>query len=697
MSTLQLALYAAVIAVCATGLVVVIMLLHPWSLISKNTTEGQKNRYKIKTGYAQFTLKFYDLIQKISPTRTALDNLANTIKYRYSLDTKESKINAATIILKEVVVLIVSLVVTMYYYSDKLLAIITTIMIVVYAFNKFMGDGEKFLIGLEETVGDMVHIYNAEGQNMDRMFRRILMDKNSSMYKYLDVMWDYLKRALIEPDKSKAVIAEYNKIAPSRHLRLIFNYIYITARYGDETNSQGEQLFNKNMLAIQREIHADLTRMQTIKGETVGEQVFIMIAVAMIPLADWYMKKFFTFDGFGSISRFLNSSFGYSIKIICGIFALACFYLYNRLMSSNKAFEDKTTNKWADNLLEKHFWIRRIVDKLAPGEDEKEKREKLYNKLTLAEGYANIRVFYLKKVLISFVATVVVILFLSLDTFTLYAGVNNDIYVGVNGDLMDMVISLEEFPEKYKQEALSNDQLVIDLINQNEEEYLSFTTTDEKVAYVTRLIRANDIDYGAYPEVAAQRICEKIVMLDQIDPAVIAAASILTLILTYMIPNLTLTLSLALNQGAIIYDEVIGYYTVVILLVNHSASNIYMMFDWITSFANIFKQRLQQCIDNMCEKEIKALEEGVSYKPLSRLIECLLIAYNGTDLQSAFAGIEQRHLFQEESRKILNDQIIKRRTSYSQALSWAAMGCTFLLYIVTPMILAIIEMLGQIL
>ena len=34
-------------------------------------------------------------------------------------------------------------------------------------------------------------------------------------------------------------------------------------------------------------------------------------------------------------------------------------------MMSNKAFEDKATNKWADTLLEKHVWLRRIVDKLA--------------------------------------------------------------------------------------------------------------------------------------------------------------------------------------------------------------------------------------------------------------------------------------------------------------------------------------------
>ena len=697
MSTIQLIGYALTLAFLITGITIIILLLHPWELLSKNTVQGQKNRYKLRVAYTSFTIGFYDTLQGFKLTEQLLDNFAMTLKYRYMITMDEAKVKSSTIILKEMIVLAISVAITMYYYSDKLLAIITTIMIVIYAFNKFMGDGEKFLEKLEETVGDMVHIYNAEGQNIDRMFRRLMIDNNTYMYNYLDNMWTYLRKALLQPEESKTIIAEYNRIAPSRHLRLIFNYIYITARYGDETNKQGEQLFNKNMLAIQREIHADLVRLQTIKNETIGEQVFIILAVVMIPLANWYMQRFFTFQGFETINRFLNSSFGYSIKLICGIFALICFYIYTRLMSSNIAFEVKKSSKWADNLLERQIWLRKIVDKLAPGEDNPKKRDRLYNKLTLAEGFPNIRVFYLKKILIAGVATIAVILFLSLDTFTLYTGINNNLYLGVNESLMDVIVSLEDYPETYKQNCLSNDQLVIDIIKQNEAEYFSLQTVDERQEYITTIIRKNNIDYGAYPEVAAQRICEKIVMLDQVDPKIIFIAALVTMLLSYMVPNATLVLTITLNQGAIIYDEVIGYYTVVILLVNHSASNIYMIFEWVTSFANIFKQRFQQCMDNLCEREIKALENGVEYKPLTRLVECFLLAYNGADLQSAFAGIEQRYLFQEESRKLLNEQIIKRRTAYSQALSWAAMGCTFLLYIMAPLLLSIVEMLGQVL
>ena len=695
MTTLQLVLYALLAAACLTGLVVIILLVRPWNALSPKTSKGQKNRYKIKSIYKLYALKFYNIIRRVPLARTLLGNLADMLRYRYTLESEESKVDAASVIFKEFIIILISSLISFRYFEDKLLAIILVMMIAVYAYNKLIGDGQKFLEELEELIGDMVHAYNAEGQNIDRMFNRILTDRGNYLYKYTYFMQQYLKRALMEPEKSKVIIEEYNKASPSRHLRLIFNYIYITSRYGDETNETGEKLFNKNMLAIQREVHADLSRMQAIKDETLGEQVFIMLAVAMIPLVTWYMGTFFTFDGFGNIRRFLSSSLGYSVKLICAIVALICFYIYNRLMASNIAFEVKKTTKWADYIIERSKIARRLVSKFAPDKDTDEYK-KLFNKLTMAEGYANVKAFYLKKILIALVATIVVALFLSFDTAMLYYNIKSDMYTGVNGEIMDIAINSNNDKQEFINRSLKNDEVLMQIISQNIDEYNSMSE-DDKSLYISRQISINGLEYGAYPELAIQRVIEKQSMMKQVDPIVVILVSILTLVAAYFVPNLTLDLSIRLNQGAIIYDEVIGYYTVVILLVNHSASNIYMLFDWITSFATIFKGRLQQCKDNLNEKEIKALEEGVEYKPLSRLIECLLLAYRGTDMKSAFAGIEQRQLFQEESRRTLNEQIIKRRISYSQALSWFALGTTFILYVMVPMLVAIVEMLGQVL
>lgn len=696
MTIFEMMLWAFVAAFSITGLVVLVMLLRPWDLLSPKTSIGQKNRHRIRVAYNTFAIGLFRALSSFPLTHIFVENLSASLKHMFMLDTDDAKVRATSLLMKEALITIASLIITIIYFDDTLLAFITTIMVAVYAYQKLMGDGQKFLEQLEEGIGDMVHIYNAEGQNIDMMFIRLLKDTDAYLYRYIDQMYTYLKRAITDPENSQQIISEYNSIVPSRHLRLVFNYVYITARYGDETNQQGEQLFNKNMLAIQREVHADLVKLKTIKDETLGEQVFIILGVVIIPAATWYMKTFFVFEGFESIGRFLNSSFGYAIKIVCAVFALLCFYVYNRISKSNTAFEQYHEIKWAEYTLKKNPWLKKIIDKLAPKEGTA-RRKKLENDITLSEGYVGVRPLYMKKLLTATIVTAIVACFLCFDTYTMYMGITSDIYRGVDRSLMDTVLLVEDFPDEYKQRSLSNDMMVVDILRENEDEYFALPTDQEEIGYIMEIIDDYGFDYGAYPDVAAQRIHEKFVQLNQLDPLVIFLVILFTLVASYNLPNLTMKLNLMLNHGAIIYDEVMGCYTVVILLINHSSSNVYMILNWLASFANVFKTRLQQCIDNLSEKEIRSLEEGVNYKPFSRLIECILMAYNGTDLQSAFAGIEQRHLFQEESRRMINQQAIKRRVSYSQLLSWGALGCTFILYIVAPMVLAIIEMLGQLL
>lgn len=675
--------------------ILLIILWKPWRLLSQNTLAGQKFRYTIRKYTNRIAVAIYKSLSKFFMTRVYVINLASMFRHMYVLDEEAAKVKAISLILKEIVIGVASLLFSIWYFDDTLLALIMTYMIMAYSYFKLKGDGQKFLEELEESISDMVHMYNASGKNIDRMFEKILEDQHSYMHKYMEQMYVYLKRAILS-SSGQQVISEYNSLVASRHLRLIFNYLYITYRYGDEINAKGEQLFDKNMLAIQREVHMDYVKIKRIKDETIGEQWFIILAVGMIPAATWYMNTFFTFDGFESISRFLNSSLGYMIKVICAVVALITYYVYLKLMESNSALEAYRSISWEENLLNKHRWLKRLIDKISP-KPGTGRRERLESAVRMTEGYSGIRPLYLRKILSSLVITIIVGLMLSVDTYTNYSNIMSDFYTGVNKEYMDTVTSLSEFPDRYKADSLSNDMLVIDILDENKEEYFALQTQDEKELYIRQIIRDNHIDYGQYPEIAATRIVEKYVLLGKINPLMISLIVLATFAGAYVVPTLAIELKVLLNRGAIIYDEVNGCYTVVVLLINHSASNVYMLLGWLTSFTSLLKGRLQACVDNLSSKSIKELSTTIDYKPFTRLIDCIQLAYDGADFRSAFAGIEQRHLFQEESRRIVTEQIIKKRVSYSEVLSWIAMGTTFCLYIVAPMIWSICEMLFQLL
>ena len=693
MSVMQMVLLAGGISFGFMLFLVLLMLLKPWRFLSKNTVEGQRNRYRISVVYSGFALKVYGVLNKFYPTHVLMLNLAAMFSHMYVLDEEKARVKSISSIIIEIVVGSIAFAISVIYFKDTMLSLIMALMMAMYAYYKVRGDGQKFLEELEEAIGDMVHMYNAEGNNIDRMFNRVLEDRNSYMFKYLDQMYSYLKRAVLDTSTNDA-INEYNNMAASRHLRLMFNYLYITYRYGDEYTSEGENLFNRNMLAIQREIHADASMLIQVKNATMGEQWFIILGVAMIPGATWYMQEFFTFDGFEAVGRFLSSSFGYSVKLCCAVFALICYYIYMKLMESNAALEFHREISWEEDILNKHRKMAEFIDLIAPKESTA-RRKKLELDVSMTEGYVGIRPLYLKKILTGVVISAITASFLIIDTYSNYSTIAKNMYLGVNAEMMTTIINSAQDPDAYVKQCLENDMVVIDILRENEDEYFSFPTLRERQEYVIKTIKKNNIDYGIYYEAAAQRVVEKYTQISQINIPLMSGVVFIAFFGAYMMPNLTMKLNLLLNKGSLIYNEVNGCYTVVVLLINHSASNVAMIISWITSFSKIFKQRFQLCKDNLSEKEILALDDGIHYKPLNRLIECILLAYRGADLKSAFAGIEQRHLFQEEARRIMNERIIKQKSKYSEIISWLAMGFTFALYIMMPMIMAIGDMLFQ--
>lgn len=694
MSVQNAIVLALLLAAMAGILTLLISLLKPWELFSKHTVIGQRNRYLIKRVYRQLNLKVFWVLDRLFITRVYMRNKAYMFKHLYVLEEDDAKVKAASLLGWDIFTAIVSMIFSLKYFDDTILSVIATIMMVMYVHQKIIGDGKKLLEETEDMLGDMVHLYNAEGRNIDRMFAKLMQDKTTYIYRYVEQMYTYLKRAILDGSDTTA-ISDYNRRVSSRHLRLIFNYLYITYRYGDEVSETGEYLFNRNMLAIQREVHTDLVKLQRIKDGTIGEQWFIIMAVAMIPAAKWYMNEFFSFDGFETISRFINSSFGYSIEIFCAVFALVCFYIYSKFMESNMVIEMHREIAWEELVVQRHSFVRRFIDFIAPKAGTVRYRKLLAN-IAIAERYPGVRPFYLRKLLICLIVSISVAMMLGVDTRISYMSITNDLYKGTNEEFMDTVISMQEDMAEYKERSISNDLLVIDILRERQDEYASITTKEERIGFIRTVIRDNNIDYGMYPEIAAERIYEKFILVDGINVSTIVLIVCLAGLCAYKVPNLVMRLNILLNRGTLIYDEVNGLYTVVMLLINHSASNIYMLMNWLKNFAVVFKGKLQTCVDNLGETEIKELSEGVGYKPLSRLVECILLAYRGADFKSAFAGIEQKHKFQEEARKIQVEDMVRKRIAYSELLSWGALGTTFCLYVVMPMLFSIADMLGQV-
>jgi len=655
----------------------------------KNTRRNKVGLFLlIKQTYKKCSLKTYFVLRKAPILKDVLYNLRMNIIIQKAIDDEEEIIlMVGESIFFIILSFCISYILSLKYFGDIILATISAFITTILLYNKRKDYKIKFLEALVEIIGDMVHAFNAEQSNLDKTFERVLATDNR-LKKHFSKIFQCVKKADLV-DQPELVIQEYNKYSPSKYLRIICNYLYITYRYGDEVINE-ESMFNKNMLAIQREVNNEAEKVLQIRDETFGEVLFIVSPIYFLPLAKSYLLNYFVFEGFEKIEQFLQSNYGYMVMILCAFITLICFYLYNKIMFYGDVLEERTFVSWEENILKKSRRLRKIIFSIVPKQDSA-KYLKVKKLLIKSGERKQITVFYFRKFIIAVSVFLCLIVFFTFQNYTSKYSVLNDIYKGLNKNLFQQVLLVQDNPEVYKEKSIENDKKVIEYL-QNSMDYLS-SNREENQEQIRSYIKKNQINYGAYSDYAVERILSKAEILSNKSKyiEILLFISIVTL-LAYWIPNVGLYLKVYLNKELMLYDETMGLYTITILLVNHPSSNTKIILEWLTNFSNVFFTPLRECLDNYSDKALKQINRVVVYKPFNRLIESLILSFEGVDIKKAFAGIEQKQLFQEKSRERNNKKIAKVKVGIIRGLSYTSLITTVVLYMLIPLIIAAIDM-----
>lgn len=652
--------------------------INPLQYISASTRTGQRNRKKIRLKYVAAARGIYNFFDKNKMTHIFVKNMHYMFSTRYCMDDMDARVATGRTIAVEIVVAIGSFIIALTIMKDMLLSAILAYMAATLIFFKVRGSSTKFIYELNELVGDMLHYYNSSGRNIQNMFDKLEGNINY-MTPYLKSMREYLIKAKYS-NEPNLVIADYATIAPSRFLRLIYNYLYITERYGDASD-----LFNVNMMALQREIHAEYLNSQQIESKIAGEVVLTCAPVAMLPVMEWYMSNYFVFGPDSFITTFLSTSSGYAVKVLCAVTTLICFYCYTSLLyTSDTVLESKKLEDWADHFLLNDRHLARNLKKISNF------MPKFFTKFVLDlqefdTGVQNIQSFYYKSIVFAMVFSILTSGIVTVDTLYQRSVVDKSIYAGLSKEFMDYAISIENDSKEYIARCLANDRIMLKDFKEN--------GYPENTVW---RIRELELNYGLYVELAATRVEEKFGLLSHTSIPILVTIVLIMAIFGAIIPLIDLGLTVKLKKGAMLYNEVMGFYTVTILLISHPQSTVFMLVQWLTQFSHIFKRRLQGCVDDFKVETITEINKNISYIPLSRLVDCIVLAKKGVSKDDAFAGVAQRYRFQEEERAIVNEKVIRSRTGVASTITWVSLGVSFGLYLIFPMILTIYFMMADV-
>lgn len=141
-------------------------------------------------------------------------------------------------------------------------------------------------------------------------------------------------------------------------------------------------------------------------------------------------------------------------------------------------------------------------------------------------------------------------------------------------------------------------------------------------------------------------------------------------------------------------DEIIQFQSIIMMLMYMDRMSVLNILEFMESFAVIFKDSIQDCINDYNSGDIQALEElreKEAYEPFKRLVDSLIIC-DRIGIEKAFDEISTDRLYYQDKRKQDNEISLSKKVVVGKLIAYVPLMITVGFYLILPFI---IESLNQ--
>lgn len=135
-------------------------------------------------------------------------------------------------------------------------------------------------------------------------------------------------------------------------------------------------------------------------------------------------------------------------------------------------------------------------------------------------------------------------------------------------------------------------------------------------------------------------------------------------------------------------DEIIQYQSIIMMLMYIQRISVLNILELMESFAVIFKDSIQDCINDYNAGDIQALEdmkEKEAFEPFKRLVDSLLIS-DKIGIERAFDEITADHVYYQDKRKQDNEMSLSKKVVVGKLIAYVPIILTIGLYLIIPFI-----------
>lgn len=635
----------------------------------------------LKRKFRDFCAGVVGKLQPLPVIGTSVRNMKYSYICLYATTEKDALYITGRCLVTCAAVFTVSLIGSILYFHDLVLSLIAAIMLMRVAYMGLKGDSLKFLSAVEDSMDDFIHAYHAHNQSIDAAFYAVI-NSSSPVAGHWATMYDYIQRAYAAEDP-EVIQKEYYAIAPARILRNLYTCIYMTYRYGDSEKS-GVSTFTENFYQIQQELVEKINNINRLRTDLFGERWFIILPVFALPLLSAYMLRYFAFEGFEMIEEFVNSPLGYTVEIICAAVSFLCYFVYERL-SDDHILEPKQVDSWESRLLLKPK-INAFIQRVIPYGSEK--RNRLRKTLLQAGSVESVDAFTLRRYAMTLFILVVSVVSLTMNNIATVQSIRGNVYQGLAHDVYEEVLLSQNDTQVFIDEQLAADNRMLEYIDGIDGWY-GKTEEEQREILLSYINDGFGYDYRGFEDDAVTRIISKADMIHMSSGMVNVWFVLIFTIGGFFAPLVIVYAQAALNKNAFIRDETADLQSTVLMLLSHKSTTPQKIVQWLSNSAVLL---MEPCCKAATYGDFSDMKAATNYKPFIQLSECAEYAYNGMDMNEAFADLKQKMLIQQRERMRVADNEVQNRISRVEVCSTLSLGAAMALYMFMPIFVAMIQL-----
>lgn len=463
----------------------------------------------------------------------------------------------------------------------------------------------------------------------------------------------------------KTSVTAYNATMHNRYMKMFLSLCVNVMEYGD-TDVNGQKLFTANLDNLKKEINNEIIKVKKIRYKFAG-LTFVAIAVC-VPIDG---IKAYGLSMLPEMDSFYNGSYGIIYVTFTLITAFVVYLMNNNLKEIKRPLAKDYSGL---KLLEKINVIRNALDNYM--EKNYSRMMKIKDILKRIGENVSPRQFLLKRMIYAVIACGGSILFL----FYLHE-VNRHNLTDKVIELPESIVAVNETQAGLIKAAIL-EHVEIHLEEQNPVEQIIL----KEVTGLGTFYSAN-INEGIAKEVV-RRIhlyYEEYFMWYEL------LISIGIGILAFFIPYWLLLYQRSIQEMNM-EDEVSQLNSIIFMLMYSNHITVKDLLEEMELFAVVFKQTIQECINDYNSGDLEALErmkEREAFGPFKRLVSNLIRCDNMA-IYMAFDEIAADRENYHERRKLENEISVQKRSDRAQLQSYLP-AVLVLIYLILPMIVTGIE------